>query len=69
LATLSGAAAASLALQTMKEIQYARWPEYDVEDAVRFYAPRLREAGMIKAPPVKIIGESTDWRFFNELKT
>jgi NitT/TauT family transport system substrate-binding protein len=56
------------ALQTMNEIQYARWPDYDVEDAVRFYALRLREAGMIKAPPAKIIGQSTDWRFFNELK-
>jgi NitT/TauT family transport system substrate-binding protein len=56
------------ALQTMKEIQYARWQEYDAEDTVRFYSLRLREAGMIKASPAKIIGQSTDWRFFNELK-
>ena len=35
------------ALQTMNEIRYALWREYDPEDAVRFYSLRLREAGMI----------------------
>ena len=29
---------------------------------------RLREAGMIKSSPQKILAENTDWRFFNELK-
>jgi NitT/TauT family transport system substrate-binding protein len=56
------------ALQTMNEIRYARWQEYDPEDAARFYALRLREAGMIKSSPNKIIAQGTDWRFFNELK-
>jgi NitT/TauT family transport system substrate-binding protein len=56
------------ALQTMNEIRYALWREYDPEDAVRFYALRLREAGMIKSAPSKIIARGTDWRFFNELK-
>jgi NitT/TauT family transport system substrate-binding protein len=56
------------ALQTMKEISYARWREYDPEDAVRFYALRLHEAGMIKSGPQKIIAQGTDWRFLNELK-
>jgi NitT/TauT family transport system substrate-binding protein len=55
-------------LQTMKEIQYARWRDYDAEDTVRFYALRLHEAGMIKSTPSKIIGQGTDWRFSNELK-
>ena len=55
-------------LQTMKEIQYARWRDYNAEDTVRFYALRLYEAGMIKSAPNKIIGHGTDWRFFNELK-
>ena len=55
-------------LQTMKEIQYARWRDYDAEDTVRFYALRLHEAGMIKSIPSNIIGQGTDWRFFNELK-
>jgi NitT/TauT family transport system substrate-binding protein len=56
------------ALQTLKEIPYAKWREYDVEDTVRFYSLRLREAGMIKSAPNKIIAQGTDWRFFNELK-
>ncbi len=56
------------ALQTMREIRYAKWQEYDAEDTVRFYALRLREAGMIKLTPTKIIAQGTDWRFFNELK-
>jgi NitT/TauT family transport system substrate-binding protein len=55
-------------LQTMKEIRYALWREYDPEDAVRYYALRLREAGMIKSGPNRIIAQGTDWRFFNELR-
>jgi NitT/TauT family transport system substrate-binding protein len=56
------------ALQTMREIRYAKWREYDPEDAVRFYALRLHEAGIIKSNPKKIIAQGTDWRLFNELK-
>ena len=56
------------ALQTIQEIPYNRWREYDPEDTVRFYALRLQEAGMIKSTPQKIIAQGTDWRFFNELK-
>jgi NitT/TauT family transport system substrate-binding protein len=56
------------ALQTMKEIPYDNWREYDPEDAMRFYALRLHEAGMIKSSPQKIIAQGTDWRFLNELK-
>ena len=54
--------------QTLKEIPYAAWREYNAADSVRFYALRLNEAGMIKASPSKILSEGTDWRFFNELK-
>jgi NitT/TauT family transport system substrate-binding protein len=56
------------ALQALKEIPYRRWRDYDPEDTVRFYALRLREVGMIKSSPNKIIADATDWRFFNELK-
>jgi NitT/TauT family transport system substrate-binding protein len=56
------------ALQTLKEIPYDQWREYDPEDTVRFYALRLHEVGMIKSSPQKIIAQGTDWRFFNELK-
>jgi NitT/TauT family transport system substrate-binding protein len=55
-------------LKTMKEIQYTRWRDYDAEDTVRFYSLRLREAGMIKSTPSKIIADGTNWRFLNELK-
>jgi ABC-type nitrate/sulfonate/bicarbonate transport system substrate-binding protein len=55
-------------LQTMKEIAYARWRDYDAEDTVRFYALRLHESGMIKSTPSKIITQGADWRYFNELK-
>jgi NitT/TauT family transport system substrate-binding protein len=56
------------ALQTLKEIPYNKWREYDPEDTMRFYALRLREGGLIKSTPNKIIADGTNWRFFNELK-
>jgi len=56
------------ALQALKEIPYTKWRDYDPEDTIRFYALRLREIGMIKSSPNKIIADSVDWRFLNELK-
>ena len=56
------------ALATMKEIPYNRWREYDPEDTVRFYSLRLREVGMLKSNPKKILADGTDWRFLTELK-
>ena len=56
------------ALATLKELPYGRWRDYDAEDSVRFYALRLRDVGMIKSSPQKIIGQATEWRFLNELK-
>ena len=56
------------ALQTMKDVPYNKWRVYDPEDTVRFYALRLREAGMIKSNPQKILAQGADWRFVNELK-
>jgi NitT/TauT family transport system substrate-binding protein len=56
------------ALQALNEIPYAKWRDYDPEDTIRFYALRLREAGMIKSSPNKIIADAADWRFLNELR-
>jgi NitT/TauT family transport system substrate-binding protein len=56
------------ALQTMQEVPYRKWREYDPEDTVRFYALRLHEAGMIKSSPQKIMVQGTDWHFLQELK-
>ena len=55
-------------LQGLKEIPYGQWREYDPEDALRFYALRMRELGMIKSTPQQIIAQGTDWRFLTELK-
>jgi len=56
------------ALELMRELPYARWRDYDTEATVRFYAQRLREADMIRSTPQKLIAQSTDWRFLNELR-
>ena len=37
------------ALQTLTEIPYDQWREFDPEDAMRFYALRLHEVGMIRS--------------------
>jgi NitT/TauT family transport system substrate-binding protein len=57
-----------LALQSMQEISYRSWRDYNPEDTVRFYSLRLQEVGMIKSTPQKIIKRGTDWRFLSELK-
>jgi NitT/TauT family transport system substrate-binding protein len=56
------------ALQALREIPYAKWPDYDPEDTIRFYALRLHEAGMIETSPNGIIANGSDWRFLNQLK-
>jgi NitT/TauT family transport system substrate-binding protein len=56
------------ALQTMKDVPFTKWRDYDPEDTMRFYALRLNEIGMIKSGPQKIIAQGTDWRLFNELR-
>jgi len=55
-------------LQAMREIPYAKWRNYDPEDTIRYYSLRLRETGMIKSTPNKILADGSDWRFWNELK-
>ena len=52
----------------MKSLPYNRWRDDDPEDTLRFHALRLREVGMIKSTPQKLIAQGTDWRFLNELK-
>jgi NitT/TauT family transport system substrate-binding protein len=56
------------ALQTLRELPYNQWREFDPEDTLRFYALRLDEIGMIGSSPNAILAEGTDWRFLNELK-
>ena len=56
------------ALQTMRDVAYGRWREYDPEDTIRFYALRLHEIGMIQSTPQTIIENGTDWSFFLDLR-
>ncbi len=56
------------ALETLTEIPYAQWREYDPEDTLRFFALRQYELGMITSSPKAILAEGTDWRFLNQLK-
>jgi NitT/TauT family transport system substrate-binding protein len=56
------------ALQTLSDIPYTRWRDYDAEDTMRFFALRLHDVGIIKSSPNRLIAEGTDWRFLNELK-
>jgi NitT/TauT family transport system substrate-binding protein len=56
------------ALQTLGDVPYGKWREYDPEDTIRFYALRLHELGFIKSSPNELIAEGTDWRFVEDLK-
>jgi NitT/TauT family transport system substrate-binding protein len=56
------------AFEALQQIPYNTWREYDPEDTVRFYALRLRDAGIIKSSPDEIIAKGTDRHFLNQLK-
>ena len=56
------------AVQTLADVPYNHWRDYDPEDTIRFYALRLREAGMVKSSPAKIVADGADWRFLNEVR-
>ena len=56
------------ALQTLMDLPYNRWREFDPADSMRFYALRLHEAGLISSDPNQLIAEGTDWRFLEQLK-
>jgi NitT/TauT family transport system substrate-binding protein len=57
-----------IALQTLSEVPYGTWREFDPEDTMRFFALRLHEGGMIESSPNQLLARGTDWRFLNELK-
>jgi NitT/TauT family transport system substrate-binding protein len=57
-----------IGLEVMKSLPYNRWRESDPGDTLRFHALRLHQVGMIKTNPSKLIAQSTNWRFLNELK-
>jgi NitT/TauT family transport system substrate-binding protein len=52
----------------MKSLPYNGWRETNPEDTLRFHALRFHQVGMIKTNPSKLIAQSTNWRFLNEVK-
>jgi NitT/TauT family transport system substrate-binding protein len=56
------------ALKALTDVPFGRWREFNPEETLRFHALRLREVGMIKSDPSRLIARGTDWRFLNELK-
>ncbi len=56
------------ALDAISGLSYTAWREFDPEDTVRFFALRLREAGIVKSTPDQLIARATDWRYLNEIK-
>ena len=55
-------------LDGIRAPSYAAWRQFDPEDTMRFYALRLREAGLVKSTPDALIARATDWRYLNEIK-
>lgn len=55
-------------LQSVREIGYRKWREYEPEDTVRFWSLRMREAGQIRMNPKQVIAGATDWRYIQELR-
>ncbi len=55
-------------LDTITRLSYAAWREFDPEDTVRFYALRLKEAGLVKSTPDELIARATDWRYLDAIK-
>jgi len=35
---------------------------------VRFFALRLKEAGLVKSTPDELVTRATDWRYLEEIK-
>lgn len=54
--------------EILRELPYDIWREYDHLDSIRFYALRLKQAGLIESTPEEVIERATDFRYLPELK-
>jgi NitT/TauT family transport system substrate-binding protein len=54
--------------QALRDLPFGKWREYNPEETMRFYALRLREAGMVKSAPQKLIANGSDWRILDRLR-
>lgn len=66
---LGATARSDFALRAMQDIPYGAWRDFDPAASLRFYALRLREAGMIGSTPREILERGTDFRILEELRT
>ena len=57
-----------IALQTMSDVKYGVWREYDPEDSMRFFGLRMKEVGLLKSNPNDLIAKGTDWSFLADVK-
>jgi len=57
-----------VAVQAIKSLSYERWHTNNVEQTLHFFGRYLHEARMIKANPLQLIAQGTDWRFLNDLQ-
>ncbi|ACB32324.1 putative nitrate transport protein NrtA [Leptothrix cholodnii SP-6] len=56
-----------IGLAALQRINYD-YRAADPADTLRFHALRLRDIGVIRSTPQRLIERGTDWRFLNELK-
>jgi NitT/TauT family transport system substrate-binding protein len=68
LATHGFVANEQYALEAMRDVPYDPWRTHDPEETLRFYALRLKDAGVINSTPEEIIDRCADWSFFRELR-
>ncbi len=55
-------------LDAISGASYEAWHDFNPEDTMRFYALRLREAGILESTPDELIARATDWRYLDEIK-
>jgi NitT/TauT family transport system substrate-binding protein len=55
-------------LETVSELPFSAWRDFDAEDSMRFFALRLHQVGLIQSSPNELLAAGTDWRFLHELK-
>lgn len=55
-------------LNELPMIPYNVWRTFDPADTMRFYALRLKEAGIVTGTPDQILAKGTDFRFLRELR-
>ena len=54
--------------QALRDLSYRPWREFDIADSLRFFALRMRGAGLVKSEPHKLVAQGTELRFIVELK-